>query len=172
MCRYRSHLSCLHFIVGVPGNQTLNDREITIFMGNATKVAAVTVGDVSLSFGRNKTLVLRNCLYVPSFRKNLILVSKLFKDEYSILFDNKVVIKKYKHFICSGILVDNLYTINPIPPMMQLMERNNTSSNSNKRKEPSQMNQTYLWHLRLGHINLGRIQRLVTDEPLGLLEVE
>ena len=34
------------------------------------------------------------------------------------------------------------------------------------------MNQTYLWHLRLGHINLRRIQRLVSDGPLGSLEVE
>ena len=34
------------------------------------------------------------------------------------------------------------------------------------------MNQTYLWHLRLGHINLKRINRLVKDGPLGSLEVE
>ena len=34
------------------------------------------------------------------------------------------------------------------------------------------MNQTYLWHLRLGRINLRRIQRLVQNGPLGLLKVE
>ena len=52
------------------------------------------------------------------------------------------------------------------------MEINNTSSNSNKRKQPSKINQTYLWHLRLGHINLSRIQRLIADGPLGSLVVE
>ena len=60
-------------------------------MGNATKVAAIAVGDIYLSFDGNKTLVLRNCLYVPKFRKNLI--SKLFMDGYSISFDDRVVIK-------------------------------------------------------------------------------
>ena len=34
------------------------------------------------------------------------------------------------------------------------------------------MNQTLLWHLRLGHINLRRIQRLVVDGPLSSLAVE
>ena len=34
------------------------------------------------------------------------------------------------------------------------------------------MNQTYLWHLRLGHINLKRISRLAQNGPLGSLELE
>ena len=34
------------------------------------------------------------------------------------------------------------------------------------------MNQTHLWHLRLGHINLRRIQRLIQKGPLGSLKVE
>ena len=40
-----------------------------------------------------------------------------------------------------------------------------------KRKEPS-INGTQLWHLSLGHINLKRIQRLVTCGPLGILTME
>ena len=52
------------------------------------------------------------------------------------------------------------------------IEINNSSSKSNKRKEPSKMNQTYLWRLRLGHFNLSRIQRLIADGPLGSLVVE
>ena len=164
-----------HVCISLQGFQEtrkLSDGEITISLGDTTKVVAVAVGDVCLSFSRNKTMVLKNCLYVPTFRKNLISVSMLIKDGYSVSFDDKVVIKKNKHFICSGALVSNLYIINPIEPTVKPMEINNTSPNSNKRKEPSQMNQTYLWHLRLGHINLRRIQRLVSDGPLGSLEVE
>ena len=147
------------------------EGEITVYMGNATKVAAIAVGDVYLSFDRNKTLVLRNCLYVPTFRKNLVSVSKLILDGYSISFNDRVVIKRNREIICSGALVGNLYTLEPKTPTMQI-EVNNSSSNSNKRKEPSKMNQTYLWHLRLGHINLSRIQRLIADGPLGSLVVE
>lgn len=157
---------------GFQETRRLSDGEICLFMGDATRVAAVAIGDVILSFGRNKSLTLRDCLYAPSLRRNLISVSMLVKDGYSVYFNDNIVIRKNKHFICSGALVDNLYVINPISPTMQLMEMNNMSSNINKRKEPSCMNQTYLWHLRLGHVNLRRIQRLVKDGPLSSLEVE
>ena len=40
-----------------------------------------------------------------------------------------------------------------------------------KRKDPS-INQTQLWHLRLGHINLKIIQRLVSCGPLAFLNLE
>ena len=68
--------------------------------------------------------------------------------------------------------MDDLYIINPVSPTLQLNELNNTNSLSFKIKEPSKMNQMLLWHLRLGHINLKRIQRLVQNGPLGSLEVE
>ena len=48
---------------------------------------------------------------------------------------------------------------------------NNLNALPSKRKVSS-LNQTLLWHLRLGHINLKRIQRLVEDGPLSSLEVE
>ena len=117
-------------------------------------------------------LVLKDCLYVPSIRRNLISYLCLICFGYYVHFNDSIVIKYNKHFIYSGSLVDNLYIINPIYPTLQLTEMNNTTSLPSKRKEPSKMNQTYLWHLRLGHINLRRIQRLVQDGPLGSLEVE
>ena len=68
--------------------------------------------------------------------------------------------------------MDNLYIINLVSPSLQQNELNNTNVLPCKRKQPSQMNQTYLWHLRLGHINLKRISRLVQNGPLGSLELE
>ena len=155
-------------------SRMLRDGEIYVFMGDATKVAVVAVGVIHLSFGSDRILVLNNCLYVPSFRRNLISVSKLALDGYNVCLDRNVSIMMNKRIICSGTLQDNLYIINPSQPALQLQfrELNNTSSNSTKRKEPSSLNQTYLWHLRLGHINLRRIQRLVVDGPLSSLAVE
>ena len=159
---------------GFQQSRMLRDGEIYVFMGDATKVAVVAVGVIHLSFGSDRILVLNNCLYVPSFRRNLISVSKLAMDGYNVCLDRNVSIMMNKRIICSGTLQDNLYIINPSQPALQLQHRvlNNTSSTSNKRKEPSSLNQTYLWHLRLGHINLRRIQRLVVDGPLGSLAVE
>ena len=46
-------------------------------MGDATKVAAVVVGDTTLQFSEDKVLVLLDCIYVPKVRRNLILVPSL-----------------------------------------------------------------------------------------------
>ena len=154
------------------GKRQLSDGEIYLHTGNATKVAVVAIGDYYLNFSRDRYLLLKDCLYVPSIRRNLISVSSLVKDGYSILFNDLVIINLNKRFICSGTLVDNLYIINPVSPSLKINKLNNTNVLPCKRKEPSQMNQTYLWHLRLGHINQKRISRLIQNGPLGSLELE
>ena len=65
------------------GKRKLSNGEIYLRMGNATKVAAVAVGDYYLNFSRDKYLLLKDSLYVPSIRRNLISVSSLVKDGYS-----------------------------------------------------------------------------------------
>ena len=157
---------------GFQETRQLSDGEIYLHMGNATKVATIIVGDYYLNFGRDRYLLLKYCLYVPSIRRNLISVSSLVKVGYSVLFHDYVIIKLNKTFIYSGTLMDNLYIINPICPSLQQNELNNTNVLPCKRKEPSQMNRTYLWHLHLGHINLKRISRLVHNGPSGSLELE
>ena len=70
-------------------------------------------------------------------------------------------------FICSSNTVDGLYIITPDKHELYNSELDNNSHvKSLKRKFPS-TSDAYFWHLRLGHINSNRIQRLVKD---GLLE--
>ena len=47
----------------------------------------------------------------------------------------------------------------------------NSHESNHKRKEISPVNQTYLWHLKLGHINIERIRRMVTGGLLSPLDV-
>ena len=42
---------------------------------------------------------------------------------------------------------------------------------SNKHQKLSNDNETYLWHLRLGHISLDRINKITKDGPLKDLNV-
>ena len=125
---------------GFQETRRLSDGEIYLHMGNATRVAAVAVGNVLLNFSSDRSLILRDCLYVPSIRRNLVSVSNLIKDGYFVYFNDSVVIKLNKRFICSGSLVDDLYIINPIIPTMQQNESNNTNRLPYKRKEPSKLN--------------------------------
>ena len=62
-------------------------------------------------------------------------------------------------------LSDNLYLLEPISLQINSHETNH------KRKEISPVNQTHLWHLRLGHINLERICRMVTGGLISPLDV-
>ena len=50
--------------------------------------------NITLVLENNKLLELKDCLYVPKFRKNLILVSSLNKSNYSIYFNKKFFIRK------------------------------------------------------------------------------
>ena len=62
-------------------------------------------------------------------------------------------------------LSDNLYLLEPISLQIYSHETNH------KRKEISPVNQTHLLHLRLGHINLERIRRMVTSGLISPLDV-
>ena len=62
---------------GFQETRRLAEGEIYLWMGDTSRVAAVAVGDVTLHFGGDKFLVLKDCLYVPSVRRNLISVSGL-----------------------------------------------------------------------------------------------
>ena len=105
-----------------------------------SRMTAKAVGVVSLHFGGHKVLILKDCLYVPNIRRNLILVSYLSCNRFSALFDKNYVSIKYGvDEICSGMLTDNLYLIEPnIPLCIKSHESNH------KRKEPYSINLTHL----------------------------
>ena len=63
-------------------------------------------------------------------------------------------------------LVDNFYILEPISHLQVYSHESN-----HKKKEPSSVNEAHLWHLRLGHINLDRIHKLVTSGHISPLDV-
>ena len=84
-------------------------------MSDTTKVAAEAVGVVTLHFSEDKVLVLEDCLYVPSIRRNLISISSLAYNGFLTIFNKNYVSIKYDiDEICCGMLVDNLYILEPI----------------------------------------------------------
>ena len=124
------------------------------------------MGVVTLHFEGGKFLVLDDRLYVPDVRRNLISVSYLSCNGYSSFFNkNFIFIKFNDDIICCGMLHDNLYMLKPLTLQVNSHETNH------KRKEISPVNQTHLWHLKLGHINLERIRRMVTGGLISPLDV-
>ena len=130
------------------------------------RILVVANGVFNLCFD-SRILILEDCLYVPNVRRNLISATYLGKHGYCAILKDNVVIKKDKVFIYSGNIVDSLYILTPDKHELYNSELDNNSHvKSLKRKLPS-TSDAYLWHLRLGHINSNRIQRLIKD---GLLE--
>ena len=131
-------------------------------LANGSIIPVVVVGVFNLCF-ESKVLLLEDCLYVLNVRRNLISTTYLGKHGYCVIPKDNVVIKKDKVFICSRNIVDGLYILTPDKHELYNFELDNNSHvKSLKRKFPSTTD-AYLWHLRLGHINSNRIQRLIKD---------
>ena len=69
------------------------------------------MGVVRLHF-RNKFLLLNNVYFIPDFRRNLISMSRLFEQIFSVSFlNNEIIISKNGLNICSAKMENRLYML-------------------------------------------------------------
>ena len=141
-------------------------------MADGSRILVVAIGVCNLCF-ESRVLILEDCLYVPNVRRNLISATYLGKHGYCVILKDNAVIKKGKMFICSGNIVYGLYILTPDKHVLYNYELNNDSHVKSLKKKFPSTSDAYLWHLRLGHINSNRIQRLIKDgllEPMDFVE--
>ena len=139
-------------------NRRLREGETFLRMGNGARVAAKAVGDVTLLLNNDFKLMLRDVLFVPELVKNIISISMLDKDGFSCLFSKGVCnIYKNECLVGTGELENNLYTLK-----LKDIPLNNVQAitTTNKRKQDT-LNSAQLWHARLGHISIRRMNKLV-----------
>ena len=102
----------------------------------------------------------------------MLSVSRLYEQLIVVSFDiDSVSLSKNGINICSGFVDDGLYFIKPIFNETLQTKMFKVTEPTPKRRKVSNENETYLWHLRLGHINIDRIERLAKDGPLRELRV-
>ena len=116
---------------------------------------------------------MNNVFFIPGFKRNLIYVSMLHEQLFSISFlNNEIVISRNGLDICHAKPENGLCVLRPTERSLNNSELFKLEHpKSNKSKQISHSDNTYLWHLRLGHINLDIINRLVKDGPLRKLNV-
>ena len=150
----------------------LKDGDLTLKVGNGESVTAKAVGEARLTFG-NKFLVLESVYFIPCFSRNLISVSELCKHSFSISFNNNsIIISRNGLEICSANMEYGLYILRPMESFILNTEIFRVANpKPNKKPKVSSDSETYLWHLRLGHINLDRINRLTKEGPFRDLRV-
>ena len=76
-------------------------------------------------------------------------------------------IHKEMVLLCVLALTNGLYVITPNVSDDSIMELNNSMVIVPSKRNELSSNPTRLWHMRLGHINLNRINRLVKEGILG-----
>src|SRR5215813_2498834 len=140
-------------------------------VGTGDAVSARAVGVSRLEFLNKSYLNLNNVQYIPSFHRNLISISKLLDDGYSISFNNNlVIISRNKLTICTGNSENNLYVLRPLTHSTLLNTEMFKDEKSKTKWQKISQDDTYLWHLRLGHISLDWIDRLIKDGALSQLK--
>ncbi|BFG35090.1 hypothetical protein CerSpe_213640 [Prunus speciosa] len=146
-------------------HRKLSKREIVLRVGNGTQISAKAVSTFHLKLPHGETLELKECLYLPSCVKNLISISALLNEDYTITFNRMgCSLQQGNRIICKCTMIDSLYQI-------QIVENSNRLIEMPRPKRPrEELNLTQVWHLNLGHIGQDRIQMMVKQgylESLG-----
>ncbi|KAL4591583.1 hypothetical protein LXL04_004552 [Taraxacum kok-saghyz] len=146
--------------------QKLERSQRTIKVGNGQDLNVEAVGSLPLLLESGFSLSLNNTLYVPGITRNLISVSKLAKEGFTLTFRyDDVVISSGSQIIGHGCLDGNLYRLRLDNKFMESFISFNVDENLSKRKREGETS-SKLWHQRLGHISRERMLRLVKDEVL------
>ena len=122
------------------------------------------MGVFTLSLPSGLILDLSNCYYVPAISRNIISISCL--DMVGFEF-------KFKNNCCSFYLNDIFYGSAPLKNGLYILDLDVPIYNiQTKRLKSNDLNPTFLWHCRLGHINEKRIMKLHTDGYLDSFDFE
>src|SRR5215216_1788253 len=152
---------------GLRIKRRLAKDEVTIRVGNGSKVDVIAVGTLPLHLPSGLVLDLNNCYLVPALSMNIISGSCLMRDGYSFKSENNG---------CS-IYMNNIFYGNA-PLMSGLFLLNLDSSDTHihnietKRCKVNNDSATYLWHCRLLYIGVKRMKKLHTDGLLESLDYE
>ena len=132
------------------------------------EVEVSCVETMKLKLDSGFELVLDNAFYVSSFRSNLVLVSLLDKIGYSFIINNgRIDLSFNSRVIDSCVLSDGLYRVCLAPNSFDSsFNMEHVGSKRSKIKEKSFL----LWHKWLGHIFRKRVDRLIKEEILPLLD--
>jgi transposase InsO family protein len=141
--------------------------EVTMRVGNGSKVDVIAVGTLPLRLPSGLVLNLNNCYLVPALSMNIISGSCLLRDGYSFKSENNG---------CSIYMSNIFYGHAPIVNGLFLMNLDNSDTHvlnvDAKRCKVNDDNTTYLWHCRLGHIGIKRMKKLHSDGLLETLDFE
>ena len=159
--------STIHISNSLQGLQNLMKpvgSEQCIYSRNLMRSHVESIGTCNLVLSSGFSLKLKKTFYIPSFSKNLILVSRLVPLGYSFNFLDTSFNLYYKSGILgNGALPDGLFSLN----LQNDATYNAINVQTDIKRCVVSEDSSILWHWRLGHISIEMIKRLVNDEVLS-----
>lgn len=137
-------------------------------MGNAATSKIKGSGTVILKMTSGKEVTLKNVLYVPEIRKNLVSGSLLSTHGFRMVFESdKFVLSKGGMYVGKGYVCNGMWKINAISSKSNAMinNKNNTSS-------AYIIESLNLWHGRLGHVNYDTLRRLINLQHIPTFQID
>ena len=140
---------------GLRKSRSLKSGVMDLHVGNGARAPVIAIGSYELTLSNGLVLVLDNVHYAPSITRNIISVDRLRDIGYKLMFTE------------IGITVskDNLFYFNAIPRngIFEIVMDDISVFTCATKRTKYDLNKTYLWHCRLGHINKKRISKLQCD---------
>ena len=122
-------------------------------VGNGARVVALAIGTNDITLPSGLILSLKNYYYVPTMSRNIISISCLDKISFEFIIRNNK---------CSIYHDDIFYGYPPWTQGLYVLDIEDANEKSiyiidAKKFKSNDLNTTYLWHCRLGHIKEKRI---------------
>src|SRR5215203_3652981 len=146
--------------------RSLARDEVTMRVGNGSKVDVIAVGTLPLHLPSGLVLNLNNCYLVPALSMNIISGSCFMQDGYSFKSENNG---------CSIFMNNIFYGHAPEKNGLFLLSLDSSDThvhNIDAKRIKLNDNSTYMWHCRLGHIGVKRMKKLHSDGLLESLDFE
>ena len=143
---------------GLRNSRPLARNEVTMRVGNGSKVDVIAVGTLPLHSPSGLVINLNKCYLVPALSMNIISGSCLMQDGYSFASENNG---------CSFYMNNIFYGHAPEKNGLFLLNLDSSSTHIHnvnaKRIKLNDDIAAYMWHCRLGHIGVKRMKKLHFD---------
>ncbi|GKE40542.1 retrotransposon protein, putative, ty1-copia subclass [Tanacetum coccineum] len=154
---------------GLRGYRKLNKGALDLYVGNGNTTVVDAIGSFDLILPSRMILVLYNCHFPPTITRGVISLSRLWDIGFCHKFmDNGAISVSKDNIFFNAFLRDGIFEID----MHNHISNERSIYTCSNKKSKYNMDSTFLWHCRLGHINKKRIKKLQHDELLESIDDE
>ncbi|GJW65960.1 retrotransposon protein, putative, ty1-copia subclass [Tanacetum coccineum] len=155
---------------GLRGSKKLKPGALSLYVGNGNRAAVEAIRSYHLEIPSGLVIVLNNCHYAPSITRGVISVSRLYDDDFINRFDENNVLSVSKNNLVYFVAIprDGIFDID-----MSCSNTNDSSMyNVSNKIAKINLDSSYLWHCRLGHISKKRIEKLQHEGLLNSTNIQ